>query len=128
MSATGTQDCPARNLNIYIKSAFSSRVNDNAFLFQTSNPTHYVTGNPLSYDLARKIIHNALFTIRENYQNFSTHSLRSGGCTAAVLAGCSERLIMLQGRWKSANVKDRYVEESLNARLNVSKAISTACK
>jgi integrase len=39
----------------------------------------------------------------------SGHSLRAGLATTAALAGRSDRAIMLQGRWKSRTMVDRYV-------------------
>ena len=39
----------------------------------------------------------------------SGHSLRAGLATSAALAGRSDRAIMLQGRWKSRTMVDRYV-------------------
>lgn len=39
----------------------------------------------------------------------SGHSLRAGLATTAALAGRSDRAIMLQGRWKSRAMVDRYV-------------------
>ena len=45
---------------------------------------------------------------------FSPHSLRAGGATAA---GVPDRIFNRYGRWKSKNVKDGYVKDSLEKRL-----------
>ena len=45
---------------------------------------------------------------------FSPHSLRAGGATAA---GVPDRIFKRYGRWKSENVKDGYVKDSLEKRL-----------
>lgn len=52
------------------------------------------------------------------------HSLRSGGATAAANAGVNDRCWKRHGRWKGDNSKDRYVADSLDSRLSVSKLLS----
>jgi hypothetical protein len=52
-----------------------------------------------------------------------THSLRSGGATAAANAGIPDRLFKRHGRWSSDSAKDGYVKDSLFSRLSVSKAL-----
>ena len=54
----------------------------------------------------------------------STHSLRSGGATAAANAGVPDRLFKRHGRWASESAKDGYVQDFLSFyRLSVSKAL-----
>ena len=48
-----------------------------------------------------------------------THSLRSGGATAAANAGVPDRLFLRHGRWSSVSAKDGYVKDSLASRLSV---------
>ena len=52
-----------------------------------------------------------------------THSIRSGGATAATNSGVSDRLFKRHGRWASESAKDGYVQDSLFSRLSVSKAL-----
>jgi len=52
-----------------------------------------------------------------------THSLRSGGATAAANAGIPDRLFKRHGRWSTDSAKDDYVKDSLSSRLSVSKAL-----
>lgn len=52
-----------------------------------------------------------------------THSLRSGGATAAANAGVPDRLVKRHGRWASESAKDGYMQDSLSSRLSVSKAL-----
>jgi len=52
-----------------------------------------------------------------------THSLRSGGATAAANAGVPDRLFKRHGNWASESAKDGYVQDSLSSRLSVSKAL-----
>lgn len=49
-----------------------------------------------------------------------THSLRSGGATAAANAGVPDRLFKRHGRWASESAKDGYVQDSLSSRLSLS--------
>ena len=51
-----------------------------------------------------------------------THSLRSGGATAAANTGV--RLFKRHGRWASESAKDGYVQDCLSSRLSISKALS----
>ena len=50
-----------------------------------------------------------------------THSLRSGGATAAANAGIPDRLFKRHGRWSSDSARVGYVKDS--SRLSVSKAL-----
>ncbi|MDP3278749.1 MAG: site-specific integrase [Deltaproteobacteria bacterium] len=45
-------------------------------------------------------------------ERLSGHSLRSGLATSAARVGKSDRAIMLQGRWKSRTMVDRYVRDA----------------
>ena len=54
---------------------------------------------------------------------YSSHSLRHGGATAASAGGAIERLIKAHGRWKSDCVRV-YIHDSLQAKLSVSRAMS----
>ena len=52
-----------------------------------------------------------------------THSLRSGGATAAANAGVPDRRFKRHGRWASESAKDGCVQDFLSSRLSVSKAL-----
>ena len=52
---------------------------------------------------------------------FSPHSLRAGGATAAVEAGVPDRIFKRHGQWKSENAKDGYFKDSMEKQLLVSK-------
>ena len=54
---------------------------------------------------------------------YCLHSLRSGGASTAVNNGIDERLIGKHGRWKSGFTRDRYLKDSRNKRLSVTKAL-----
>ena len=53
--------------------------------------------------------------------DFGLHSSRSGGATAAANSGVPDRLFKRQGRWKSETAKDGYVEDNIEALLQVSR-------
>ena len=54
-------------------------------------------------------------------KQFSLHSLRSGGASAAANAGLHDRWFKRHGRWLSESAKDGYVKDKLDDRLSVSK-------
>ena len=53
---------------------------------------------PLSYTRGREIILSALKSIGLNERLFGTHSMRSGGASAAANAGVPDRLFKRHGR------------------------------
>ena len=55
--------------------------------------------------------------------NISLHSFRSGGATKAANALVSDQCWKRHGRLKSDTAKDGYVEDSLDNRRQVSKAL-----
>jgi len=52
-------------------------------------------------------------------KRFGTQSLRSGGATLVAAEGVSDRMFQRHGGWRSAEVKDRYVKDTLQAKLAV---------
>ena len=76
----------------------------------------------LSKELPNTIMKRWIARIGENPQDFSSHSGRHGGATAAAEMGVAERLLQKHGRWRSLCVR-AYIHESLTARLSVSEAI-----
>ena len=53
-------------------------------------------------------------------EEFSLHSLRSGGASTAANAGVNDRLFESHGRWRSESAKDGYVDDNIEALLSVS--------
>jgi len=51
---------------------------------------------------------------------YSLHSSRAVGATAAAEVGIPDRVFKRHGQWKSNNAKDGYVEDSVDKRLSVS--------
>ena len=56
-----------------------------------------------------------------------THSLRSGGATAAANVDVPDRLFKRNGRWAGKSAEDGYVQDSLSSRLSVSKFSRAYC-
>ena len=56
-------------------------------------------------------------------QEFSFHSLRSGGATVAANAKVPDQIFKRHGRWRSENTKDGYVKGDLESRLEVTRKI-----
>ena len=102
-----------------------------AYIFQ---PLSALTANgvkkrnqPIGYSSYREILKNALAAVGENPELFGTHSLRSGGATAIAERTSDtpnrDRLLRLQGRWKTDTSRDASIKDSLTNRLSVTKAL-----
>ena len=75
----------------------------------------------LTYSRMRELVKEQLEELEFPAVDFGLHSLRAGGATAAAVAGVPDRLFKKHGRWKSENVKDGYIEDSLQQWLSVTK-------
>ena len=67
----------------------------------------------------RELLKQKLVELGFNPVDFSLHSLRAGGATAAAAAGVPDRVFKRHGRWKSKTAKDGYIKDSLHKRLLV---------
>ena len=72
----------------------------------------------ISYSNMRELLKKKLEQLGFPAADFSLHSLRAGGATAAAAAGVPDRVFKKHGRWKS---EDGYVEDSFHERLSVTK-------
>ena len=77
----------------------------------------------LSYTRVRETLLEALKKTGVNTKEYGTHSLRSGGATAAANAGIPDRLFKRHGRWRSESAKDGYVKDNTEQLLRVSKSL-----
>ena len=77
----------------------------------------------LSYSRLRDLVLDAFKDIVPDISANATHSLRSGGATAAANAGVPDRPFKRHGRWASESAKDGYVQNSLSSLSSVSKAL-----
>ena len=80
----------------------------------------------LSYARLREIIKETIAGIGLDPTPYSTHSLRSGGATFMAHSHAANpnlnRLLKLQGRWKSFSSKDMYVQDTLESRLTLTQS------
>ena len=67
----------------------------------------------LTYGRMRELLKAKLDELGFSLTDFSLHSLRSGGATAAARAGVPDRDFQRHGHWKSESAKDSYVEDLL---------------
>lgn len=78
----------------------------------------------LSYTRTRECIVKKLKSVAPSL-NLGTHSLRAGGITTVANKGIiNERCLMRHGRWKTESSKNMYVEDSLDKKLKITKALS----
>ena len=69
-----------------------------------------------------KLLRDNLKTLVTNVRDYSLHSFRSGGATAAAESNVPRELIAKHGRWQSSCV-NRYIKEDCKLRLGVTQAI-----
>ena len=77
----------------------------------------------MSYSRSLELAKQALERAGIDLTEYGTHSLRSGGTTAAARAHVAERLIQRHGGWNSASSKNCYISDSLEGALSVSRAV-----
>ena len=129
IASSGAATCPVAMLNRYfVLCGFSKSTIDSGFLFRGLIKTRsgYKVRSPsnkISYSRMRELIVGAFSPYLEDSTCIGTHSLRSGGTSAAARAGISDRLFKRHGRWRSENAKDGYVQDSLVDRLSVSRSL-----
>ena len=129
ISRTETDYCTVSKVEKYLEKCNLAN-NPNAFIICRLAKTK-VGHNPIGH---RSICYT---TINENFHEFivpvcndfssseyGLHSLRSGGSSAAINGGISERLVGKHGRWKSGYSRDRYLKDDKKNRLSVTKAIN----
>ena len=129
IASTGGDTCPVWLLSLYMKAAgFHKSKRDSSFLFtrvifKNKKLQLFPTGKPMTYTNVRDIVKKKAQQIGLNPKDFATHSMRSGGATAAAEAGVDERLMQKHGRWAQASSKDKYIVDALQKRLGVSKVL-----
>ena len=125
---TGTPYCPVQWTEDYIlKTTLAAQ--PNAYLMcrlAKTKYTHRAIGNQrLCYTTVRAIFVRDVLPICQSIEPgaYCLHSLRSGGASAAINNGVSERLIGKYGRWKSGYSRDRYLRDDKDTRLSVTLAL-----
>uniref|UniRef100_A0A7M5X3W6 Tyr recombinase domain-containing protein n=1 Tax=Clytia hemisphaerica TaxID=252671 RepID=A0A7M5X3W6_9CNID len=117
--------CPVKTLLRFTKNA--NITNDNEYLFRATSffkkkGIHKLRNKnkPICYSTARSAVLLYIKRIGLDLKLFGLHSLRRGGATEAANRGVNDRLFQKHGRWKTAGVKNGYVQEDINSLLKVS--------
>ena len=76
----------------------------------------------ISYTRIREIFMENVKRI-DNQGTYGLHSLRSGAASAAAQKGVSDRLVSKQGQWLSESARNRYIKDSVEDRLSVTRAL-----
>ena len=131
LSTTRKDYCPVRILRRYMAKC-NIKIGDDSFIFSplsyhaSSRCQKPLTTKPLSYSRCREIFLDAPKQINVDCPHkYGLHSLRSGGASYLAKKGISDGLIMMHGRWKTSQAKNRHVKRSLKDRLEISKMISS---
>ena len=121
--------CPVKILAYYMEIAnLSEKTEKENYLFRrciTRKGKLILTEKklPMTYSNVRDIVKIKAVEIGLNKSQYGTHSMRSGGATAAANSLIGDRMLQRHGRWACASSRDRYVKDSLSQRLSVSKTI-----
>ena len=108
-------------LQSYLSGASISQ-NCNKFIFRPTSKhksTHRLINDNrhISYTTFRGQLKSDLSRILPNVSQFSTHSLRAGGATAAANAAVSDCIIQRYSRWKSSSLKNMYIKDNISKHL-----------
>ena len=122
-----TTACPYLTLQKYFRLA-GIVADSEEYIFR---PVFYHKGNKnliqknkaISYTRARETVVSRLKEVCGE-ANVGLHSLRAGGATAAARASVNDRLWKRHGRWKSDAAKDGYVDDSVEHKLSVTRALN----
>ena len=124
IAASYSRYCPVILLQRFLSKGNHS---NNSFLFRRVSHTKNgmkLRKEKLSYLRALDLVRKQLRAISLDPQQFGLHSLRSGGASLAAAMGIPDRLIMRHGGWKSESSKNRYIQESVDSLLAISRAHS----
>lgn len=119
-----TLACPYNMFVKYVNLAGFDK-DSNKFLFRPVYRSKHICklinkDKQLSYTAAKEALLNRVKLVAPEC-NIGLHSFRSGGATAAANSDVNERCLKRHGRWKSESSKDRYIADSTDKRLQVSK-------
>ena len=116
--------CPVTMTEKYLVKANITADSEYVFrpLFRTKKTCGLIkTNKKLSYTRFRDCFLKRLSKVpKAAGGNFSLHSFRAGGATAAARNSVNDRCWKRHGRWRSDSSKNRYAEDSVEHRLLVS--------
>lgn len=126
IARTGSVVCPVSVLHRYFRvGSIDNKSELKLFrgVYRTKQGERLRASGGLSYTRLRELLLKKLEAMGYDKTQFSPHSLRAGGATAAANANVKDRLFKRHGRWRSESAKDGYVEDSLRKRLRVSQSL-----
>ena len=125
IARTGTKTCPVAMLEEYMqRSGIHIGSENKLFRAIASGKCEALReSGGLSRGRFRELVKKKLDELGFHAVEFSPHSLRAGGATAAAAAGVPDQLFKKYGRWKSDSAKDGYIEDSLAERLSVTQKL-----
>ena len=126
--SSGQSVCPVEIVSCYLKMCGKALNRDDSFIFRGLTKSRLschlrLANKPLCYGTLRRHFLNAIRRIGEPTKSFGTHSLRSGGASAAANNGVPDRLFKRHGRWKTDRAKDMYVKDNVRQLLSVSRSL-----
>ena len=116
--------CPVSIFKRYVSELERFPVEPSHYLTKSKLGHKFVSTNkPISYSTVREYFKSSIKDIVPDISDFSTHSLRAGGASAAANAGVADRVFKRHGRWKSVSAKNAYINDNLEPRLSVSQRL-----
>lgn len=110
--------CPVRSVRAWLEAA--AIVEGRVF---RSVPRHGCVGGSLCRRDIARLVKARIVEAGLDPAIYSGHSLRAGLATSAARAGKPDRAIMVQGRWRSRSMVDRYVRDASLFRDNAAAGI-----
>ena len=108
VAVTGKVTCPVTMMNRYLDKAQLSHDSPPFCQLTRTKYGYKARARGLSYTRLRELVIEAFRGIIPDLARIGTHSLRSGGATAAANAGVPDRLFLRHGRWSSVSAKDGF--------------------
>ena len=131
ISRSNTNACPGLLLEKYLQKA-NVTLNSSDYLFRNliylKKTKQYILGKKaVSYTRFRELFKECLTQLGYDCSVYSLHSFRAGEATEIVKNFPNikerERLLKLHSRWKSDIAEEMYVQEDIQERLAVTKAL-----
>ena len=128
IARTHSKYCPVALLEDFWRKAAIDPISDkDAYLIPKLNVTkrgHVANKSQgISDTTAREQFAEFTQPLTNNSLSFTPHSLRSGGASQAEANGVESRLISKHGRWRTERARNGYIEDTIQNRLSVSRAL-----
>lgn len=126
VARSGSSTCPVAMMERYFNMASispSSKLHLFRGIVHTKRGERLRASGSLSYTRMRELLLAKLAHLGFDAKQFSLHSLRAGGASAAANAGVPDRLFKRHGRWRSESAKDGYIKDSVASLMSVSESL-----